>query len=215
MPRISAATVADHRASQHAALLAAAMEILAAEGAAGLTPAAVGARVGLARSSVYRYFSSTADILAQLVEDAIPRWAGRLESATARGGGARERVRAYGEVTLSFATHPDYALLRALSAVELPPECRDRLDELHQTLIAPLRAVLADAGEPHPGLVAQLGWSVLGEGMRRLAAAAGPATDSSAGPSAHPSADPSAEAVEDPAVIMETTLTVLCRAVLP
>ncbi|MEV1176813.1 TetR/AcrR family transcriptional regulator [Nonomuraea sp. NPDC049784] len=190
MPRISAATVADHRASQHAALLTAAMEILVAEGPAGLTPAAVGARVGLARSSVYRYFSSTAGILAQLVEDAIPRWATRLEDASSQADGLRERVRAFGAVTLSFVTHPDYALLRALSSVELPQECQDRLDQLHETLIAPLRVILSDAGCPHPELVAHLGWSILGEGQRQLAAGA------------------------DPTLVTETTLTVLCRAVL-
>ncbi|WP_433430848.1 TetR/AcrR family transcriptional regulator [Nonomuraea sp. CA-141351] len=190
MPRISAATVADHRASQHAALLTAAMEILVAEGPAGLTPAAVGARVGLARSSVYRYFSSTAGILAQLVEDAIPRWATRLEDASSQADGLRERVRAFGAVTLSFVTHPDYALLRALSSVELPQECRDRLDQLHETLIGPLSAILSDAGCPHPELVAHLGWSILGEGQRQLAGGA------------------------DPTVVTETTLTVLCRAVL-
>ncbi|MCK2217195.1 TetR/AcrR family transcriptional regulator [Actinomadura sp. ATCC 31491] len=192
MPRISAATVADHRAGQHAALLAAAMEILVAEGAAGLTPAAVGARVGLARSSVYRYFSSTADILAQLVEAAIPRWAARLAGAAAADGGAEARVRAFGEVTLSFAAHPDYALLRALSAVDLPPSCRDRLDQLHETMIGPLRGILADAGHDDPDLVAHLGWSLLGEGHRRLAA----------GP-------------PDPAAVSRTVLDVLVRAVLP
>ncbi|MEU4512432.1 TetR/AcrR family transcriptional regulator [Nonomuraea wenchangensis] len=192
MPRISAATVADHRADRHAALLAAAMEILADEGAAGLTPAAVGARVGLARSSVYRYFSSTADILAQLVEDAIPRWAGRLASAAATGDDLESRVRAYGTVTLSFAAHPDYALLRALSAVDLPPDCRDRLDQLHETMIGPLREILAEAGHDDPGLVAHLGWNVLGEGLRRLAA--GPA---------------------DPAAVTRTVLEVLVRGMSP
>ncbi|GAA3540881.1 TetR/AcrR family transcriptional regulator [Nonomuraea rosea] len=189
MPRISAATVADHRAGQHAALLAAAMEILVAEGAAGLTPAAVGARVGLARSSVYRYFSSTADILAQLVEDAIPRWAARLESAVSAQEGLEARVRAFGAVTLSFVRSPDYALLRTFSSVELPPGCQDRLDQLHETMIGPLHEVLADAGHEHPGLVARLGWSILGEGQRLMAAGA------------------------DADLVEETTLTVLCRAV--
>ncbi|MCF6476464.1 TetR/AcrR family transcriptional regulator [Nonomuraea sp. MG754425] len=191
MPRITAATVADHRASQHAALLSAAMEILVTEGAAGLTPAAVGARVGLARSSVYRYFSSTADILAQLVEDAIPRWAARLTGATAGGPGLEARIRAFGQVTLSFVAHPDYALLRALVSVELPQECQDRLDQLHETMIAPLRDVLAEAGHEQPDLVAHLGWAILGEAQHRLAAGAG-----------------------DPALVERTALDVLCRAML-
>ncbi|MER7501471.1 TetR/AcrR family transcriptional regulator [Nonomuraea pusilla] len=190
MPRISAATVADHRASQHAALLEAAMEILVAEGPAGLTPAAVGARVGLARSSVYRYFSSTADILAQLTEDSMPRWTARLEAAAGGGGDLEARVRAYAAVTLSFVTSRDYALLRALVSVELPPACRGRIDEMHAAMIEPLRGILAEAGHEHPGLVAHLGWSILGEGQRQIAAGA------------------------DPGLVVPVTTDVLCHAVL-
>lgn len=140
MPRISAATVADHRANQHAALLEAAREILVSEGVHALTPAAVGARIGLARSSVYRYFSSTADILAQLVEDAFPRWSARLRAAIAPTGpdaSLPARIRAYGRAALDFVGSPDYALIPALQAIGLPGECRVRVDELHGELIAP------------------------------------------------------------------------------
>ena len=59
MPRIDAPTVAEHHAQRRAALLAAAEELLAEQGVEAVTPAAVGARAGLARSSVYQYFSSS------------------------------------------------------------------------------------------------------------------------------------------------------------
>ncbi|MGI5155363.1 TetR/AcrR family transcriptional regulator [Microbispora sp. CA-102843] len=172
MPRISAATVADHRANQHAALLEAAREILAAEGVHALTPAAVGARIGLARSSVYRYFASTADILAQLVEDAFPRWSARLHAAIAPtagpDGSLPGRIRAYGRAALDFVGSPDYALIPALQAVGLPGECRVRVDELHGALIAPLADALREAGADHPALRAELAWGVLRAGARRL-----------------------------------------------
>ncbi len=182
MPRITAATVADHRAKQHAALLDAARDILATEGVAALTPAAVGARIGLARSSVYRYFASTADILAQLTEDAFPRWADRLRAAitptgtpgiTPAGsphgaGSLRDRVRAYGRAALDFVGSPDYALIPALQAIGLSPECRNRVDELHGELVAPLAEVLDEAGYDHCDLRAELAWGVLRAGARRL-----------------------------------------------
>ncbi|OPG02727.1 TetR/AcrR family transcriptional regulator [Microbispora sp. GKU 823] len=172
MPRISAATVADHRANQHAALLEAAREILAAEGVHALTPAAVGARIGLARSSVYRYFASTADILAQLVEDAFPRWSARLRTAIAPAAGPDgalpARIRAYGRAALDFVGSPDYALIPALQAIGLPGECRVRVDELHGELIAPLADALREAGADHPALRAELAWGVLRAGARRL-----------------------------------------------
>ncbi|GGO16131.1 TetR/AcrR family transcriptional regulator [Microbispora bryophytorum] len=171
MPRISAATVADHRANQHAALLEAAREILAAEGVHALTPAAVGARIGLARSSVYRYFASTADILAQLVEDAFPRWSARLRAAIAPGGpddSLPGRIRTYGRAALDFVGSPDYALIPALQAIGLPGECRVRVDEMHGALIAPLADALREAGADHPALRAELAWGVLRAGARRL-----------------------------------------------
>ncbi|XVQ84060.1 TetR/AcrR family transcriptional regulator [Microbispora siamensis] len=200
MPRISAATVADHRANQHAALLEAAREILAAEGVHALTPAAVGARIGLARSSVYRYFASTADILAQLVEDAFPRWSARLRAAIAPAAGPDgslpARIRAYGRAALDFVGSPDYALVPALQAIGLPGECRVRVDELHGELFAPLADALREAGADHPALRAELAWGVLRAGARRLMPDA----------AAH-----EAEPV-DPDEIIEITLDVLTRA---
>ncbi|MFI6595671.1 TetR/AcrR family transcriptional regulator [Nonomuraea sp. NPDC050536] len=190
MPRITAATVADHRASQHAALLEAALKILADEGAAALTPAAVGARVGLARSSVYRYFSSTADILAQLVEDSIPRWAQVLTTAAGGPGDLRGRLGAYGAAALTFVHSREYVLLPTFAVIDLPDECQARLGQLHETMIEPLRALAAQAGHDHPDLVAHLGWSILGEGQRQIAAGA------------------------DTEVVTAVTIDTLCRAVI-
>ncbi|MBX6166629.1 MAG: TetR/AcrR family transcriptional regulator [Thermobispora bispora] len=171
MPRISAATVADHRANQHAALLEAAREILASEGVHALTPAAVGARIGLARSSVYRYFASTTDILTQLMEDAVPRWTARLRAAvapTGPDGSLPGRIRAYGRAALDFVGSSDYALIPALQAIGLSDEHRARVDELHGELIAPLADALREAGIDHPALRAELAWGVLRAGARRL-----------------------------------------------
>ncbi|MEU7692591.1 TetR/AcrR family transcriptional regulator [Microbispora hainanensis] len=231
MPRISAATVADHRANQHAALLEAAREILVSEGVHALTPAAVGARIGLARSSVYRYFSSTADILAQLVEDAFPRWSARLRAAIAPTGpdaSLPARIRAYGRAALDFVGSPDYALIPALQAIGLPGECRVRVDELHGELIAPLADALREAGTDHPALRAELAWGVLRAGARRLMPDAAhhrePAAHDPQLAAAH-DPDPAAHSLESaaheqeptaadagPDDIIEITLDVLTRA---
>ena len=87
MPKINASTVAEHRAHQREALIGAAIDILVNEGATAVTPAAVGARAGLARSSVYQYFDSSAALLATITEEAFRR----SNEALARRGGRRER----------------------------------------------------------------------------------------------------------------------------
>ena len=71
MPKIEAPTVAEHRANQERALLDAARELLLAGGRAAITPAAVGAAAGLARSSVYKYFSSGEEILTRIATEAF------------------------------------------------------------------------------------------------------------------------------------------------
>ena len=53
MPKISAPTVAEHRAMQRAALVRAGEEVLLAAGLAGVTPRSVCERAGMSRSSFY------------------------------------------------------------------------------------------------------------------------------------------------------------------
>ncbi|MDI3213862.1 helix-turn-helix domain-containing protein [Arthrobacter sp. AL12] len=73
MPRITAATVAEHRAAQERALLDAAHELLQ-ETSEGPTMADVAERAGLSRPSVDQYFDSRQDLFQALVSDIFPRW---------------------------------------------------------------------------------------------------------------------------------------------
>src|SRR5881227_1869985 len=134
MPRIAAGTVAEHRARQHGLLLAAARELMLSDGPQAVTPAAVGARAGLARSSVYKYFSSTGDIYAQLVEEAFARWAVRVREACAAESDPAARIAAYVHASLTLAADGEHRVAGVLAGVELPPECTERIQELHAEL---------------------------------------------------------------------------------
>jgi AcrR family transcriptional regulator len=166
MPRITAPTVAEHRARRHDALLTAAREILLAEGPQAVTPAAVGARAGLARSSVYKYFSSTADILAQLVEDIFTVWTERVRRATDTEPDPAARVAVYVRTHLRFAQSDDRRVGYAASA-GLSPEHLEHLMELHRRFNAPLQEALADRGDPDPEVTGELITGTL-EGAIRL-----------------------------------------------
>lgn len=156
MPKISAATVAEHRAHQRDALIRAATDILVEQGAAAVTPAAVGARAGLARSSVYQYFSSTAALIATIVEDAFPRANQAIEAALARAHTPTERLDTYVRQTLKLAAEGAHRPAAALMGADLPGPCRDRLIELHLQQAAPLGAALRDLGVANPELTARL-----------------------------------------------------------
>lgn len=156
MPKISAPTVAEHRVRQRSALLEAATELLVSGGVNAVTPAAVGAAAGLARPSVYQYFSSGADILAAVIEDAFPRANARLKLALDSANGPAERLDEYVRVTLRLAAEGAHRPVAALAAAQLPKECLARLDELHHEQAAPFMQALQELEVPELMITAQL-----------------------------------------------------------
>lgn len=145
MPRISAPTVAEHRARQRAAILDAAEDVVADSGVAALTFAAVAARSGLARSSLYEYFDSPGMLLAALVTDRMQRWGDRARDRLAAIPDPGERVAAYIEAALSPSTGRR-RLSRAVTMTDLPPECAAALADLHHVMAEPLAQAITDLG---------------------------------------------------------------------
>ncbi|MGO2741676.1 MAG: TetR family transcriptional regulator, partial [Cellulosimicrobium funkei] len=94
MPKIAAPTVAEHRAAQLRTLLDAARDLIREDGS-GLTLAAVAARAGLARSSVYQYFRSREELLDAVVADVVPRWSARITAAVATAASPEDAIVAY------------------------------------------------------------------------------------------------------------------------
>ncbi len=168
MPRISAPTVAEHRVRQRDALLRAATELLVAGGVNAVTPAAVGAAAGLARPSVYQYFSSGADILASVIEDAFPRANEALRVALESANGPAERLDTYVRESLRLARDGAHRPAAALAAAQLPDECMARLRELHHEQAAPFLRALQELETPDLELTAQLLGGVLEAAMRAI-----------------------------------------------
>ncbi len=148
MPRIQADSVAEHVAQQEAAVFDAALRLFAERGYASVTLADVAAEVGLARSSLYRYFPDKAHILLRWFRTELPA---QVERATALLGGdgpARARIEAWVEDQLDYARQPEHELIVALAEAvgDLGPEERAELADSHRRVLAPLDAALAEAG---------------------------------------------------------------------
>lgn len=156
MPKISAATVPEHRAQQRAALIRAAVDILADQGATAVTPAAVTARAGLARPSFYQYFPSSASLLAAIVEDAFTAADTALARALDTASDPRARIDAFVRTELHLAAEGLHRPAAALMRADLPTECRDRVHELHHRHYTPLITAIADLSATDPDLTAQL-----------------------------------------------------------
>ena len=172
MPRINAPTLAEHRRIQREALLEAATELLVTEGLKAVTPAAVGAAAGLARSSVYQYFASSAAIVAAMIEDAFPRGNEAMAAALAGLDDPVEIMEAYVRETLRQTADGAHRPAAALQSAELPAECRSRLDELHRDQVAPFQAALLAVDPPDPMITGRLLGGVIQAAMAAIEAGA-------------------------------------------
>jgi AcrR family transcriptional regulator len=144
MPKIEAPTVAEHHKMRRDALIEAATRLLATGGVEAVTPAAVGAEAGLARSSFYQYFDSSAALLATVVEELMPQATADLVAATGSAADPGDRIDAYVRAYLEAVTDHSHRSVAALGQAGLPEECRARVQELHGQMFAPLSAAVAD-----------------------------------------------------------------------
>ena len=156
MPKIQAATVAEHRAAQHRALLDAAHALLVERPDAPPTLAAVGARAGLARSSVYQYFSSRDDLLAALVTEVFPRWSTTVQEAMDEADDPAEQVLAYLRSNLELVASGEHAVARALTEIAPSDALARGSREMHDALLLPLVRALTELGLPKPQTTAEL-----------------------------------------------------------
>ncbi|MCL3861529.1 TetR/AcrR family transcriptional regulator [Actinotalea sp. K2] len=177
MPKISEPTVAEHRAKQRAAILRAAEEIALEGGARGVTLAAVAARAGLARPSVYAYFPSADAVLATLVLEGFDRWRAALEQASGTARTPDERVHAYFLAVARSAAAGNHRLAAALTGVQLPDEVRTSLLAGHRQTAAPLVTVLRDLHVTEPEDALALMQTVVNHCIARVEAGRAPAAE--------------------------------------
>jgi AcrR family transcriptional regulator len=156
VPKIRAATLAEHRQLQRAALLDAARELLTEGGMEALTFPALAARTGLARSSVYEYFRSRAAVVEQLCEVDFPLWAAEIEAGMAACDRARDQLEAYIRGQLVLAGDPRHRAIVALSAAELDEAARNRIRAAHAGLVGLVVEALGALGHQDPRLAATL-----------------------------------------------------------
>ena len=169
VPKIDAPTVAEHNAQRRAAILDAAVAILAEQGAGELTPAAVAAATGLARSSVYQYYSSTAELIAAGVEETFRRNIAHLEAGLAGVRSPAKRLRAYLDSALEAAA-AGHEPMSLYASVDLPDPCRVALHDLHRQATEPLVEALTDLGVDDPQGVAQFIGGVISAGAAQIGA---------------------------------------------
>jgi AcrR family transcriptional regulator len=150
MPRIKAASVAEHVAEQEAAVFDAAIALFLERGFDNVTLSDVAAKIGLARNSLYRYFPDKEHILLRWFDQEVPRQIDRVTALLSQPGTPEERLDAWARDQIAYAQQPEHELITNIGRLVpgLDEEARGRLATAHQRMNQPLREVLVDAGIP-------------------------------------------------------------------
>lgn len=146
MPKISAPTLVEQRAWRRSQLLDAASAIALENGPTSITVSSVAARAGLSRTSFYDYFSSSSEIVAELITDELNSFTQYLNEKVAEVSAPEEAVTAWIEGSLEYVADGRHLLARALSTIELSADRSTQIGIAHRKMLAPLSAPLAQLG---------------------------------------------------------------------
>ncbi len=146
MPKIETQTLAQHRDWRRSQLIEAAAAIALESGGEAITVAAVAARAGLSRTSVYEYFASSADLAADLVIDELNSFAQELKGISEAGVTPVEAIDLWIEGSLQYIADGRHLLAKALNAIDLPRNRSAAIGAAHGALLAPLRSKLEELG---------------------------------------------------------------------
>src|SRR5690606_25756273 len=142
VPRITAASVPEHREAQRRAILDATRDLLAEQPNVEPTYARIAARAGLSRPSLYHYFPTRDELFRAVVVEALPRWREAIAEATSAHDDPAERVVAYADANLTLVAEGEHAVISALASISPGAFADPWVAQMHGELVEPLVAAL-------------------------------------------------------------------------
>jgi AcrR family transcriptional regulator len=154
MPKISAPSIVEHRELRRQQLISAALELALGEGAEAVTVAAVAKKAGLARSSIYEYFASSADLIADLILEELDYYSNRLAVAIVDATDPFEKIEHWIAEGLRYVADGRHMLVKSLNTISTPEFRKEEIVMGHRKMIAPLRQALVETGIKDPAAAA-------------------------------------------------------------
>lgn len=171
------ATVGERRDAKQQRLIEAAAAIASEQGVTAVTVGAVAARAGIARSTVYSYFNSGSDLIADVLVDELMQMVSHLHEQVAPAENPTEAVHLWIRAALRFITDGRHALVRAASSVDFPPTRKAQIGALHRQLVAPLVQAFGELGIEDPMRASMQVNSVVEVCVRRIETGMDPQTE--------------------------------------
>jgi AcrR family transcriptional regulator len=145
-PKIQAETVVEQRQLRQRQLIDAALAIALESGASSITVAAVAEKAGMARSSIYEYFSSSADLVADLVMEELALYQNRLAKAVIGTSDPYEYVELWIAEALQYVVDGRHMLIKSLNMASIPEFRREEISQGHRNLMVTISSPLQEMG---------------------------------------------------------------------
>ena len=146
MPRINTSNLVEQREWRRSQLIGAAAAIALESGSEAITVSAVAQRAGLARTSVYEYFGSSAELVADLIIEELSGFTNILNAAVEPADTPEEAIAHWINSALLYIADGRHLLAKALSATSLPINRSAEIGAAHRALLAPLTSALTQIG---------------------------------------------------------------------
>jgi hypothetical protein len=144
-PKIAEATIGEQRAMRQRQIIDAAMSLALESGAPAVTVAAVAKRAGISRSLVYEYFSSSADLIADLVLEELEYYKNRLTTAVKGVEDPYMYIELWISEALQYVADGRHMLVKSLNSVAAPEFRKAEISQGHRnmmaTIIEPLKSI--------------------------------------------------------------------------
>jgi AcrR family transcriptional regulator len=146
MPKINTSNLVNQREWRRSQLISAAAAIALESGSEAITVSAVAQRAGLARTSVYEYFGSSAELVADLIIEELSAFTDILVTAVSPASVPEEAIAYWIDSALQYIADGRHLLAKALSATSLPINRSAEIGAAHRALLAPLNIALTEIG---------------------------------------------------------------------
>lgn len=146
VPKIIGKTVEENRELRREQLISAALEIARSSGPTSVSVSAVAHKAGLSRASFYEYFSSSADLLTDLLIDELNSYTEVLLRETSKSDDPFEQIERWIRAALHYASDGRHMLAKSLATVTPPEFRREEVAIGHRQLLATILAPLERIG---------------------------------------------------------------------
>jgi AcrR family transcriptional regulator len=146
VPKIHTTRLSQHRDWRRQQLIDAAAAIALESGGSAVTVASVAERAGLSRTSVYEYFASSADLIADLIIEELSGFVKVLSDSITDPNNAELAISQWIDAALRYIADGRHILAKALSATSTPSDRAGEIAMAHRKLLASLSKSLKDLG---------------------------------------------------------------------